>query len=255
MRNVIALGPALTQDELVDIVRIMQNLLDDLSEGLREHIEGIEDLEDVKNARSKQRGIYFSITAIEQVIGFLKKMATIVNNSLQDKMLVAKEAAKELGSAVGLKEVNKQLSEVKGAVERTLDIMAANLYSGDDYGSEGTYDTSSFASGPTSSSARASIPPSLAVSEEPAETIEREESEAPAPSVRPSPLGPAAQRLQEHLARKAEQKARFESLLKANDIAGLQQLLREVAPLRRSEKYFGPGASKTILKNVLLNYL
>ena len=252
LRNVIVIAPVLTEDELLDIKRIMSEFVDSLYAGLNDNLEGMEGEDLDPREVAKQKNIYFGITSIQTILYFLKQMASIVNNSLGDKLLLAKQTAKELGGSVGLKEIVKQLKEVEGLVIDAVEEKRAQPYAEDDFPE--TSDTSTFASGPTSASAysgRTASEPSY-VSEGPVDIAVSETAE-------PSTIGPRATpgsvAIREYQARTNERRTRLDTLYKKNDIAGLQQLLREVAPLRRSEKFFGPGATRVILKNMISNYI
>lgn len=240
-RNVIALAPALTEDEMADITRIFGSLIGDIYEGLNDNLEGIETIDDMGPAElAKQKNIYFGIATMEQLLRFLKEFARIANAPLKDKLLLAKQMAKDLGSVVGLKETNKLIKDVVGDIEHAIEVQRGEEYYGE-YESQPSYDTSAFSTGPTSAATSAATTAAPAIYEEP-------------DLARPSPaLNEAARRRRE--IEMEQRRATLDNLYQANDIASMQQLLREVAPLRRSQKYFGPNVSRVVLRNAILKYL
>lgn len=114
IRLIIALSSVFTEDEIVTVIRILENIIKNLSEGIRDGIK-------VQDVEGKKR-------QLERTIDFLRKIARVINQPVMNKVILATALARDLGSFVGLNATLKNIEEVvadKG--EEIEDVMTTTL--------------------------------------------------------------------------------------------------------------------------------
>jgi hypothetical protein len=226
-RLIISLAPAFTEDELADVVRILENIIDNLEEGVRDATQGKRDVDDVNSSRRKARLINAGGSVMLRLLNFLREIARVVNSPVMEKVQLATVLAQELGASVGLRET---LNGIKQTVA--------------DMGSEVVMEQR--------------MPPSLAEEEPVAPGV-------PRPSAPGEPVVPVAPRarpaeraegpIDDYMARRQGVLDEANEAYRDNDIARLQEILKENAPRLRADKYYRANASRTVLLNAIKNAL
>jgi len=242
LRLTISLAPVINEDDLASIVDVYKSISEDLISAHNDYLisPGVENNEFARLAGNNAKKIAVGLAVFEKVLKFLQQMARIINSSVADKTLLAKSLAKELGSAVGYKETLGQIEKIRKYDEEAQD---------DEY-SEPDFVDNAFSEGPTASSSRSSVyshttAPSTA------------SSRTTAPST--ASTNETSSALFEPVVRQQQQvsaaRQRLNALYNANDIRGLQQMLLEYSPTRRSQRFFGPNVSRTVLRNAISGHI